>query len=152
MNTASPTGPPATLPASDALQAGTEDHTPSSPTEEIQRLQTQVTHLLRYKDALCSPQIRKLLEEERAGRDTDQEREITRLQQQIEDFRRKVARLHQALDLAHSHNRGDVWYWQGDGTDELETLTCPVLIGPTDLAALIHSPTPAEPAEGPDAS
>jgi len=32
---------------------------------------------------------------------------------------------------------GEVWHWIGDGTDDLTTLTCPVLIQPDKLQALI---------------
>lgn len=31
----------------------------------------------------------------------------------------------------------EFWYWQGDGTDHLETLVCPVLIRPEALINLI---------------
>lgn len=33
---------------------------------------------------------------------------------------------------------GDLWLWQGDGDDHLESLTCSVVISAADLAAIIH--------------
>lgn len=32
---------------------------------------------------------------------------------------------------------GNTWYWQGDGEDHPESLTCPVLIHPADLRAML---------------
>ncbi len=36
----------------------------------------------------------------------------------------------------------DVWYWQGDGEDDLESLTCPVVITPDQLRSLLTPPQP----------
>lgn len=33
---------------------------------------------------------------------------------------------------------GEVWHWMGDGTDDLPSLTCPVLIQPEQLRALVE--------------
>lgn len=46
--------------------------------------------------------------------------------------------------LQHDHRliarteRGEVWYWQGDGHDYPESLGCPVVIDENDLRELIH--------------
>lgn len=44
-----------------------------------------------------------------------------------------AARLRETRDLLN----GDFWYWQGDGEDHLESLVCPVVIQPGQLAALL---------------
>lgn len=41
------------------------------------------------------------------------------------------------MSIAHDVAVGNVWYWQGDGEDHLESLTCPVVISPEDLAELV---------------
>lgn len=50
-----------------------------------------------------------------------------------------------AIDrLQHDHRliarteRGEVWYWQGDGHDYPESLGCPVVIDDNDLRELIR--------------
>ena len=43
-------------------------------------------------------------------------------------------------------NNEDCWIWMGDGNDHLESLTCPVVISPSDLMELI-SPRNTEPPE-----
>src|SRR5690554_4562546 len=35
-------------------------------------------------------------------------------------------------------NGQEYWMWAGDGSDRLETLTCPVVITPADLMAIIN--------------
>lgn len=55
--------------------------------------------------------------------------EITRLQRELIDQRRVTATL-------RCERNGEVWIWQGDGEDHLESLTCPVLIRPEQLRAL----------------
>ena len=37
------------------------------------------------------------------------------------------------IQALHRERNGEVWYWQGDGEDHLESLTCPVLIEAEDL-------------------
>lgn len=49
------------------------------------------------------------------------------------DLEEEVERLRTRLDTAHSVANGEVWYWQGDGEDHLESLTCPILITPAKL-------------------
>ena len=39
--------------------------------------------------------------------------------------------------LLLNERNGDVWTWQGDSEDHLESLTCPVLIGAADLRELL---------------
>ena len=57
-----------------------------------------------------------------------------------EDHRLKL-QLRTMVDERH----GDVWLWQGDGEDDLESLGCPVLIRPEVLAVLIAIRTEGEP-------
>lgn len=49
--------------------------------------------------------------------------------QQIENLEHDTARLRRLKD--------DPWHWQGDGHDDLDTLSCPVLIEPEKLKALL---------------
>lgn len=39
-------------------------------------------------------------------------------------------------------NDQECWMWAGDGSDRLETLTCPVVITPADLMAIINRGSP----------
>ncbi|MBG4448676.1 hypothetical protein I5F71_03050 [Pseudomonas aeruginosa] len=48
---------------------------------------------------------------------------------EIADLRRENNRLRYYHD-------GNVWHWQGDGGDHLESLCCPVVIEPADLLAM----------------
>ena len=45
-------------------------------------------------------------------------------------------RLKNEANAAYRASIGEVWYWQGNG-DDLESLTCPVLIEADDLRALL---------------
>ena len=58
---------------------------------------------------------------------TDRDREAT------------IAELHERVRMLTEHNQGNVWLWQGDGEDNLESLTCPILISPKDLLRLTQS-------------
>lgn len=39
--------------------------------------------------------------------------------------------------MAEQRAGGEVWYWQGDAEDHLESLTCPIIISPEQLRAAI---------------
>lgn len=56
---------------------------------------------------------------------------------EIELLRDEIEHLRRELVAARDMLRGDYWFWQGDGEDHLESLSCPVVIRPEDLAALI---------------
>ena len=56
--------------------------------------------------------------------------EVVRSRQQIAALEAEVAALHR-------ERKGEVWYWQGDGHDFPESLTCPVLMEPEKLRALL---------------
>lgn len=45
--------------------------------------------------------------------------------------------LKKKLALLYSERKGEVWCWQGDGEDHLESLTCPVLISAEALRAAL---------------
>ena len=49
-----------------------------------------------------------------------------------------VERLKAELDALHRERIGEVWYWQSDGEDHLESLSCPVLINPMELKLLLE--------------
>ena len=55
--------------------------------------------------------------------------ECKRLQTEVSAYRQEVRQLHR-------YGNAEYWRWQGDGSDHLESLTCPVLIDAKDLAAL----------------
>lgn len=54
--------------------------------------------------------------------------------------------LRRQLTLMEEHARGEVWRWQGDGTDSLETMgnRMGVLIFASDLRALLEAAQPAD--------
>ncbi len=43
----------------------------------------------------------------------------------------------QRADTLTALSSADPWRWMGDGTDDLESLTCPILITPSDLRSLL---------------
>lgn len=47
------------------------------------------------------------------------------------------ADLKSKLNNEYRASIGEVWHWQGDGEDHLESLTCPVLISADDMRELI---------------
>ena len=42
------------------------------------------------------------------------------------------------VEALHRERKGEVWYWQGDGYDFPESLTCPVLIGAEALRQILR--------------
>ena len=38
---------------------------------------------------------------------------------------------------AIDYRKDEIWFWQGDGSDNPESLSCPIIIQPHDLIALI---------------
>lgn len=46
-------------------------------------------------------------------------------------------------NIRRFYDDGAVWFWAGDGTDNLETLACPVVINAGDLRALLAPSLPA---------
>lgn len=68
---------------------------------------------------------------------TTQEQELTDLQvayKQLQaDYLQETQQLRQELDRVLQAAEGGFWNWRGDGTDQLESLTCPVLVDPLTL-------------------
>lgn len=58
--------------------------------------------------------------------------------EQINYLRKQRIALRQAVTALKDAADGNYWAWQGDGTDNLETLTAPVLITPDDLLKIIN--------------
>jgi hypothetical protein len=52
--------------------------------------------------------------------------EIQRLRKEVAELRTKVNREYRA-------SIGEVWHWQGDGHDDLDSLVCPILIEPDQM-------------------
>ncbi len=52
----------------------------------------------------------------------------------------RIDSLKRQLQAYMEKANGEFWYWQGDGTDELESLTCPILIRADDLRAILSPP------------
>jgi hypothetical protein len=62
--------------------------------------------------------------------------------QHIESLEREREQLREEIQFRSQKSTGQYWAWQGDETDHLESLTCPVLIRASDLRELLK---PAEP-------
>ena len=56
----------------------------------------------------------------------------------LEDAASVIDRLQHDHKLVARTERGEVWYWQGDGHDYPESLGCPVVIDENDLRDLIR--------------
>lgn len=63
------------------------------------------------------------------------------LEAALADVKKEAAKLQNEVVALHRERQGEVWYYQGDGEDKLESLTCPVLIEAEDLRALLKVPT-----------
>ena len=57
-------------------------------------------------------------------------------QAEVEHWKTEVDRYRDEINTRHDKDKGNFWYWQGDGEDHLESLTCPVLIRAEDLRAI----------------
>jgi len=55
----------------------------------------------------------------------------------LADVKKEAAKLQNEVAALHRERQGEVWYYQGDGEDKLESLTCPVLIEAEDLRAIV---------------
>ena len=53
-------------------------------------------------------------------------------------IKREAEKLSDENAALQRERQGEVWYWQGDGEDHLESLACPVLIEADDLRALLE--------------
>lgn len=57
--------------------------------------------------------------------------------EEIARLRAEVERLTQERETLLRERKGEVWFWQGDGYDHPESLTCPILIQPDNLRELL---------------
>lgn len=55
----------------------------------------------------------------------------------ISEYRSEIAKLRVELQQRIDVEKGNYWYWQGDGRDDPESLTCLVVMHPDDLRALL---------------
>jgi len=55
----------------------------------------------------------------------------------IERQAKTIGYLKGDLEILQDYKRGDVWYWQPEGENYLESLVCSVLIHPKDLIELL---------------
>jgi len=60
------------------------------------------------------------------------------LEAALAEVKKKAAELANENLALHRERQGEVWYYQGDGEDKLESLTCPVLIEAEDLRAIVQ--------------
>lgn len=66
------------------------------------------------------------------------EEAFRKLDEALAVIKREAEKLCDENAALHREWNGEVWYWQGDGEDHLESLTCPVLIEADDLRALLE--------------
>ena len=64
------------------------------------------------------------------------ETEIAKLLAVIESQAAELAREKENRKLAEQRAGGEVWYWQGNEEDHLESLTCPIIISAEAMRAL----------------
>lgn len=55
----------------------------------------------------------------------------------ISEYEKMIENMTYDLKILRSERNGDVWIWQNDESDDLESLTCPILITPKELFELI---------------
>lgn len=71
------------------------------------------------------------------SKDDEYMAEINRLEGESAHWRSNYYAYLEELQNHRDKARGNYWAWQGDGTDHLESLTCPVLIAAADLRRLL---------------
>lgn len=64
---------------------------------------------------------------------------------------KNIAKLSDERNTAWMYEQREVWFWQGDGEDYPESLSCPVVIKADDLRAILAPPQPADVGELVDA-
>lgn len=62
---------------------------------------------------------------------------FAKLDEVLAEIKRKAGKLEAENEALRRERQGEIWYWQGDGEDHLESLTCPVLIEAADLRELL---------------
>ena len=60
------------------------------------------------------------------------------LDEALAEVKKAAVNLQNENEALRRERQGEVWYWQGDGEDHLESLACPVLIEADDLRALLE--------------
>ena len=58
--------------------------------------------------------------------------------EQLEEAAAEIDRMQAEHRLIARTERGEVWFWQGDGYDFPESIGCPVVMDENDLRALLH--------------
>lgn len=79
--------------------------------------------------------VRKLRDLAKAIREGHEFRHAEATANALEYDADKVVDLEQNLEALRQFTEKDVWYYQGDGDDHVESLTIPVVILPQELAA-----------------
>jgi len=59
------------------------------------------------------------------------------MENDFEHYYNATIKLKAEVEALHRERVGEVWYWQCDGEDHLESLSCPVLIDAEDLRTLL---------------
>lgn len=62
----------------------------------------------------------------------------------LDDLKKEAAKVQNEIVALRRERDGEVWYWQGDMADRLESLTCPVLIEADDLRVIFNRAKKAE--------
>lgn len=57
---------------------------------------------------------------------------------------REIAELRYELNVCRMYSDNNVWFWQGDSSDNLPTIACPVVINAGDLRSLINNSAPPQ--------
>jgi len=60
------------------------------------------------------------------------------LEAALGEVKKQAGALQNEVVALRRERQGEVWYYQGDGEDKLESLTCPVLIEAADLRAIVQ--------------
>lgn len=60
------------------------------------------------------------------------------LEAALAEVKKQAVALQNEVVALRRERQGEVWYYQGDGEDKLESLTCPVLIEAEDLRAIVQ--------------
>lgn len=67
------------------------------------------------------------------------EAELSKKQQVISELTDKVLELRVSIGVLAMERSNETWYWQGDGEDHLDSLTCPIIITPEKFKAEIKA-------------
>jgi hypothetical protein len=58
---------------------------------------------------------------------------------ELQEQRQRIRELEEQLAMRRQRESGEVWYWQSEGGNHVESISCPIVIGANALRALLDA-------------